>query len=179
MIVAKKLHAKPLASLLVAAMLCIVVVGLDARQFRQLMPIATPSALSTALPSGAYALTQIVPLSRAQVEPALARVIDSWNTQGLEAQIGEAFYDKSRLLDALDTLAPRDASLRLQSIQGVQTLQQYIEPDPARAGSERLVSRVSVTARTQIEFTARDGTFTRRPGVNEFILRITYPEQGQ
>ena len=151
----------------------------QARQFRQMLPIATPAARSSALPADALEVVPMVPLSREQVEPALAKVIDNWNSQGLDNLLGEGFYDKSRLLDTLDTAAPRDASLRLQSIQGVQTLQQYIEPDPEKSGSERLTSRVSVTARTQLEFTARDGSFTRRPGINEFILRISYPEQAQ
>ncbi|MSR13773.1 MAG: hypothetical protein EXR86_04260 [Gammaproteobacteria bacterium] len=155
----------------------IVFVTADARQFRYLQPIATPSTRSAALPAGATPVEPIVALSRDQVEPALTRVIESWNSQALGEQLGDGFYDKSRLLDAIDTTAPRDASLRLQSIQGVQTLQQYLEPDPVTEGSTRLVSRVSVTARTQLEFTAGDGSFTRRPGVNEFILRITHPEQ--
>lgn len=178
-----RISAKPLAAgALGAVLVCALVLGSgrpQARQFRQMLPIATPTARSADLPAGALEVVPMVPLTREQVEPALAHVIENWNSQGLDNLLGEGFYDKSRLLDTLDVAAPRDASLRLQGIQGVQTLQQYIEPDPAQSGSERLVSRVSVTARTQLEFTARDGSFTRRPGVNEFILRISHPEQAQ
>jgi len=105
------------------------------------------------------------------------RVIESWNQGGLDEQLARGFYDRTRLLDAVDTVAPRNATLRLQSVQGVQTFAQYIEPDPQAPGSERLVSKVSVTARTQLEFVAPDGGFVRRPGVNEFLLSIIYPEQ--
>ncbi len=147
-----------------------------ARQFRYLAPIAAPAASPT-LPPGVKPIANVTPIPRAQVETALTKVISAWNSQQLADKLGENFYDKSRLLDALDSKAPRDATLRLQSVQGVQTLQQFTRPDPAHAGAEQLVSRVSVTARTQVEFTATDGTFTRRAGVNEFILRITQSEQ--
>jgi hypothetical protein len=172
------MSSRTLRFVLAAGLVFIFVATVDARQFRYLQPIATPGVRQAALPDGARPVEQITPLTREQVEPALARVLDSWNSQALDEQLGEGFYDRSRLLDVIDETAPRDASLRLQSIQGVQTLQQYIEPDPASAGSDRLVSRVSVTARTQLEFTASDGKFTRRPGVNEFILRIAYPRSG-
>lgn len=148
---------------------------LEARQFRALNPIAAPHP-AAALPAGATPVAEVVAVPRADVERALERVVKAWNSQQLEQHLAPAFYDRSRLLDALDTSAPRDATLRLQSVQGVQTLEQYTRPDPAHPGDEQLVSRVSVTARTQVEFRGSDGTFTRRDGVNEFILRITHAE---
>jgi len=148
----------------------------QARQFRYLAPIAAPQPSPT-LPPGVKPVANVVALPRAKVEAALNEVIATWNSQRLEQKLSKQFYDKSRLLDALDTRAPRDATLRVQSIQGVQTLQQFTRPDPARAGAEQLVSRVSVTARTQLEFVDRDGSFARRAGINEFILSITHSEQ--
>lgn len=159
------------------AALALLVGPTDARQFRQIQPIATPTTRQAALPDGAQPVTDMQPLSREQVEPALAQVIESWNQGGLDDQLAKGFYDRTRLLDAVDTVAPRNATLRLQSVQGVQTFAQYIEPDPAAPGRERLVSKVSVTARTQLEFVAPDGGFVRRPGINEFLLSIIYPEQ--
>lgn len=148
----------------------------NARQFRSAKPIATPASATFQLPEGARPVDEIVPLSREQVTPALNEVIEAWNGAALEETLSDDFYDASRLNYALDNIAPRNARLEVQSIEGVQTLQQYIEDDPDRAGRERLVNRVSVTARTQIEFENAQGAFQRRSGVNEYLLKITFPD---
>jgi len=150
---------------------------LEARQFRSARPIATPVQTVPDLPDGARAVANIVPLQREYVEPAVQEVMASWNTDGLGEHLGDGFYDRTRLLDVVDTIVPRDAKIRLQSIQSVQTLQQYIQPDPAREGAEQLVSKVTVTARTQVEFNSPDTGFQRLPGVNEFLLKITHSER--
>ncbi len=160
---------------LAAALVAGAMFDADARQFRGRRPIATPEAASARLPDGAQPVSPIVPLTREHVRPALERLIDAWNSGRLARHLDPAFYDRSRLADALDTLAPRDARLYLQGIEGVQTLQQYIEADPERPNARRLVSRVSVTARTQIEFESGAG-FVRRSGINEFLLRIEHQE---
>ena len=85
--------------------------------------------------------------------------------------LSEQFYDKSRLLDVVQTGVPRDATLKIQSIQGIQTYQQYIVPS-SDGGRGEMVSIVSVTVRTQVEFNSPTG-FTRLPGINEFILEVT------
>lgn len=169
--------AERLWPVLALVVLCLTTAA-QARQFRAVRPIATPVAAASALPDGARAVDEVVALSREQVEPAVQRVIESWNRGTLDSQLARGFYDRMRLLDAVDTVAPRNATLRLQSVQGVQTLQQYIEPDPQAPGAERLVTRVSVTARTQLEFVEPGGDFVRRPGTNEFVLSIIHPDQG-
>ncbi len=83
------------------------------------------------------------------------------------------FYDKSRLLDALNTNYPRDAKLRILAVQGVQTLAQYVQA--GAGGVEQLVSRVSVTARTQVEFNDPRTGAQRLEGTNEYILLFTEP----
>lgn len=175
-------HVKRRASsTVIVALIAVLGVGAalnaDARQFRGRRPIATPEAASARLPDGAQPVSPVVPLSRAQVRPALERLIEAWNSGRLAPHLAAAFYDRSRLTDALDTLAPRNARLYLQAVEGVQTLQQYIEDDIARPSARRLISRVVVTARTQIEFEG-DAGFVRRSGINEFLLRIEHQEVG-
>ena len=87
----------------------------------------------------------------------------------MESILADSFYDKSRLLDVMDTQVPRDARLSIQSIQGIQTLQQYRVPDAG--GRDSLVSIVSATVRTQLEFNSTNG-FVRLPGTNEFLLKV-------
>ncbi len=156
--------ARPLLISLLLALSCQV----QARQFRQLAPIATPAAAARALPEGAKPVTDPRPLPRGQVERLLRGVLAKWNSAGMAQTLAPEFYDRTRLLDTVDRLAPRDATLRLLSLQGIQTLQQY-ELDGRR------VSIVSATARTQLEFNDPTLGFVRRQGVNEFILRITTP----
>ncbi len=155
-------------TLLAMAGLLVLSSGSPARQFRQLAPIATPTTTARALPEGAKPVANPRPLPRARVERLLRGVLAKWNGAGMTQTLAPEFYDRSRLLDTVDRLAPRDATLRLLSLQGVQTLQQYQQGD-------RRVSIVSATARTQLEFNDPTLGFVRRQGVNEFILRITTP----
>ena len=172
-------NAMKKAILVFGLLLVVMITVVDARQFRSMQPIATPANKGeTELPEGARVVEKIQPLTVKQVEAAVEKLLSSWNTSELGEHLGDDFFDSSRLLDAINTVAPRDAKLRLQSVQSVQTLQQYIEPNPNKHGQEQLVSKVSVTARTQLEFQAADGGFQRRVGTNEYILKITFPEQG-
>ncbi len=143
----------------------------QARQFRILTPIASPGQATTTLPEGAIQAEDVKPLSRKEVEPMVRKVIEQWNTSGMASTLSDQFYDKSRLMDVMDTGVPRDAKLRVQSIQGIQTLQQYIKPGTGEQRGE-IVSIVSATVQTQLEFNSAGG-FTRLPGTNEFILEIT------
>lgn len=145
---------------------------LHARQFRLLTPIASPETQGANLPQGAVPVQQVEPLSRSDVEPLVRDVIEKWNSGEMASTLSEQFYDKSRLLDVMNTGVPRDAKLRIQSIQRIQTLQQY--QVPAENNRNNLVSIVSATARTQLEFNSSTG-FQRRIGTNEFILKITRP----
>ena len=142
----------------------------QARQFRLLTPIASPETQGANLPKGAVAVEQRQPVMRGEVEPLIRDLVAKWNTGEMASTLSDRFYDASRLLDVMDTGVPRDAKLRIQSIQGIQTLQQYLMP--ADNDRQSLVSIVSATARTQLEFNSSTG-LTRLPGTNEFILKIT------
>jgi hypothetical protein len=144
----------------------------QARQFRILTPIATPSEQTSNLPKGAIPIERPQPLSRGDIEPLLQQVIEKWNSSEMASTLSDQFYDKSRLLDVMDTGVPREAKLRIQSIQGIQTLQQYLTPDPEGGRGER-VSIVSATVRTQLEFNSPMAGLVSLPGTNEFILKIT------
>jgi hypothetical protein len=166
------INKRRVASMALLAGMLVASGAADARQFRSAMPIATPAQRAAALPPGARPVAVVEPLSRAQIEPLLEQVMQAWNTGQLEAQLGEGFYDSARLGDSVDRVVPRDARLRIQAVQGVQTLQQFIVPDGA---GEKLVSIVSATVRTQLEFNDPAAGFQRRPGVNEYILKVTRP----
>lgn len=162
-------------ALALAALLLLAAGSAAARQFRLLLPIATPEQATPLLPEGARPVPTVIPVGRDQVEPLVRELLESWNTAGLADKLAEEFWDSQRLLNALDTRAPRDASLRLQAVQGLQTLAQYLQTDPA-TGTETRVSIVSATVRTQLEFNAPGTGFVRRTGLNEYLLKISHPE---
>jgi hypothetical protein len=146
--------------------------AVHAQEFRLLNPITTPGVRAP-LPAGAQPVAQPRTIDRRQLEAAVQTLAAAWNTPALEAKLSDTFYDKSRLDDVLNTSVPRDAKLRVLGIQGVQILDQYKIPD-ASGLFDTYVSRVSVTARTQVEFTSTtDSSFQRRDGTNEFILKVT------
>ena len=141
----------------------------EARGFRALKPLA-PTATETA----GEANTAMEQLPRDVASRALEQVVSLWNTPDLQEALSERFFDASRLTDAVTENLPRDAVLRIQAIRGVQTLSQQRRDNPD-TGAPEVVSIVSVTAQTQLEFNSPTQGFVRRPGVNEFILEITQP----
>jgi hypothetical protein len=150
----------------------------ESRSFRGMTPIAAPAQGTNAQDTGsAQAAARGAParatrpVSRAVGEQALTQVVQAWNSGELEKTVSDQFYDKSRLLDAVDTEVPRNARVRLLSVQAVQTFSQRMDNDP-RFGPV-LVSRISATARTQVEFNdPGTGNLVNRPGVNEFIMVV-------
>ena len=147
---------------------------LQARQFRLLNPIASPQQQAPSLPDGAKAVERVQKLERKDIEPLLRDVVSKWNTSEMANTISDDFYDKNRLMDVMDNGVPRNATLRIQSIQGVQTLNQYTMQNP-ESGLNEMISIVSATARTQLEYDNSTGTFVNFVGTNEFILKVTTP----
>ena len=143
-----------------------------AQEFRQLNRIATPAALAK-LPPGARSVATQRPIPASDIDAAVRNIAASWNTPTLEPLLTENFYDKSRLLGTLAAGVPRDAALRLVSIQGSQTVQQYTLAE----GEEppMLYSRVSVTVRTQVEFNDPQRGFQRLDGTNDMVLLFKGP----
>ncbi len=137
-----------------------------AAEFRVIMPILTPKAI----PEGAAPVKAIRPIPRKIVTAAVNKLVRAWNSNALQQALGKEFYDKSRLTDAMDTKVPRDAKMRVLSIQGIQTLNQFTQTDPE--GNTILVSTVSATVRTQLEFNDSVNGFQRREGTNEYIFRV-------
>lgn len=152
--------------------LCLSLSG-QAQEFRQLNRIATPGA-TQGLPAGASVLTNARPVPIARIESSVKGIAAAWNTQQLDSYLAKNFNDRSRLLDTLNASVPRDASLRVLSIQGSQTLLQYTQRDPD--GTQAIHSRVSVTVRTQVEFTDTKGVFQRLDGTNDLILLFSEPQ---
>jgi len=138
-----------------------------ASEFRAFQPILTPSAVPEN--GRALAQNQMKPVSRTMAEKAVGKLIAAWNRKNLDSVLGDEFYDKSRLNDAMNGKVPRDAELSLLAIQDTQTLQQQVVDSPS---GKLLVSTVSITVKTQLTFNDPTAGYQRREGVNEYIMRI-------
>jgi hypothetical protein len=143
--------------------------GTPAQEGRAFNPIARPAA-RPALPDGAVRVTPPVPVPRERIEEAVATVAKAWSERRLDAVLSPGFQRRAELADAIQVKVPRDASLRVTAIPGWQVLDQW------RLGGS-LVSRVSVTVRTQVEFSDAAG-FQARDGTNEWVMTIRMREAG-
>lgn len=132
-----------------------------AREFRALTPIVRPEAP----PPGAQAVAVIRPVPRLWVEQAVHAVARAWNTGELDPLFAADFTAKSRLLDTIAEVVPRDARLNILGIQAVSTLNQY------RLG-EALVSTVSAVVRGQVEFIDPRTGYQRLEGTAEWYFRV-------
>lgn len=143
----------------------------DARQFRSIQPIVTP-VKAALLPDGAQPVDSIQAVPREVIAPALKDLLVKWNAPGMSDTLTDGFFDKNRLLDTMSSSVPRDAKLSVLAVRGIQTVQQYITPADD-GGRGTLVSLVTVTVQTQVEFNSPTSGYTRLPGTNEFLLEVT------
>ncbi|HQY46200.1 MAG TPA: hypothetical protein PLE38_04580 [Usitatibacteraceae bacterium] len=157
------------AALLLAALLAAAPQAY-AQEGRAFNPIARPAA-RPALPDGAVRVTPPQPVPRERVEAAVATVAKAWSDKRLESVLAPGFQRRAELADAMQAKVPRDAKLRVVAIQGWQVLDQH-----RREGE--LVTQVSVTVRTQVEFSDAAG-FQAREGTSEFVLFLTGAPRGR
>ena len=151
------------------ALLLLPAMHAQAQEFRLLNRIPTPTAAQR-LPEGARMVAASQPIAATEIESAVRQIAASWGKSDLEPLLADNFNDKSRLLGTLAADVPRDAGLRVVSIQGSQILTQYTMADTD--GQQSLYSRVSVTVRTQVEYNDAQKGFQRLDGTNDLILLI-------
>lgn len=152
----------------VMILLLVMITGVMAREYRVTKPIPTPQKT----PSSLQDQSDIRPLDRALVVAAVEAIYNKYNTPEFLQALSPDFFDASRLEDAIDVKVPRNAILRVRSVQGIQVFEQM--NTPSISGDYSIItSIVLVTVDAQMEFThPATGLFERRTGVNELILKI-------
>lgn len=148
---------------IVYLMLILIVVGLSvqARDFRSIQPIAQPEAT----PADAIAVIQMQPVPRFRVEQAIDAIAAAWNGGTLDPLLADSFINKSRLLDTIAEVVPRDAQLSILGIQAVSTLGQYQQ-------NNKVISSVSAVVLSQIEFNDPLTGFQRLEGTGEWYFQV-------
>jgi len=147
------------------------VLAARAQEFRAINPIRSPRV---PVPAGAERVVPQQPVSREAIGAAVNAIAAAWNTPALDGHLSKDFYDRHLLLENLGSQAPRDATLRVVGIQGYQVLDQYHLAPTAQLPYRVMVTQVSVTVRTQVEFSSASG-FQRLDGTNEWILDLPEP----
>lgn len=146
----------------------------QAQSFRFIQPIMVPDAeVREAMQQGQQLRGTAIPGLRqvpfAVVEEAVRKIYAAYNTPDFRQYLSERFYDPDRLLDALNEKVPREARLRLITVNSAQTVSQ--QPAKDEEGRTVIESLVMVVVRAQMEFTTTAG-FQRREGESELVLRF-------
>ena len=151
----------------------------NAREFRRAIIIPGPKleavgsvANLPALPGKALS-DERIPIPREHVHRALQQIMDEWGKPGLREKLSTHFLESDRLNDAIRSAAPRNARIRVQSVANIQVNEQAIRRGQAPDGRDLLISRVTTTARTQIEFNdAITQAFVSLDGTNDYVMQI-------
>ena len=146
----------------------------QAQGFRFIQPIMVPDAqLRDAMQKGLQLRGSAIPglrqVPREVVEDAVRKIYAAYNTPDFQQYLSERFYDPERLTDAINEKVPREAKLRLITVNSAQTVSQ--QPAKDDQGREVIESLVMVVVRAQMEFTTTAG-FQRREGESEIVLRF-------
>ena len=139
-----------------------------AQEGRTFNPIARPAA-RPALPSGAVRISPPRPIAKDRIEQAVAEIASAWNERRVDRVLGASFQRARELSDAMQTKVPRDAVLRVMAIQGWQVHDQYLQ-------GGAIVSKVTITLRTQVEFGDVSAGYQVRDGINEYGVTLTERE---
>jgi hypothetical protein len=146
----------------------------QAQTFRAIQPIAVPDAQTRdAILTGQQLRGPSIPglrqVPRELVENSVRKIYSAYNTPEFRQYLSERFYDPDRFVDAVGQNVPREARLRIISINSANTVaQQLVKDEQGRDVSESLVM---VVVKAQMEFTTTQD-FQRREGESEIVLRF-------
>ncbi|GAA6155092.1 hypothetical protein NBRC116588_05650 [Pyruvatibacter sp. HU-CL02332] len=173
-----------LSGILVAALLTgslVVAPGADARGFRSADRIMTPELLAVGEDAAALSdlvgepLSGPVPIPRLHVEQAMEQVLANWGDTQFRRALSDDFVDGDRLADTATLLVPRDAQVRVLGISNIDTLDQVLRRDEGPDDGDLLVSRITLTAQTQVEYVDRTtGAFRLLRGTNDYVLLLRH-----
>ncbi len=164
--------------LLIGAQFVCVSSGEGSQEFRGFNAIPTPVSAeqkeADMAEQGYQLVSGTTALSSALMEKVVNDLFTSWNTPDLGSKLGKDLPNRSRILDAIQTGAPRYVRLRVLSIQNPRVVQQYVRPHPSGDGSYQLLSKISVRVYTEIAANTQIvKRFQRSEGTSEYLIQVT------
>jgi len=172
--------------ILFIAFITIGIANVSDASFRSLQPVAAPRETWSSDRQATGALPgedteRLAREARARspqlAREAMQRLVNSWNQGDTARFLSPSFVDRDRFLTSWDGQVPRDARIRLLSVESAQALDQDNRIEGSPPTSLHVSTRVSVRATTQIEFNDPALGFQRREGRNEyfFVIRQRIP----
>jgi len=142
----------------------------DAREMKAMKRIATPKIQMLDLPENAKRADQTVQVDRNIIKHGIDQMTRTWNSPKFSNMISDSFYDKSRLNMSMAGSSQYNTTLKLESMENIQVMDQYVITNPD--GSRVRVSKVSAVARTRSEFEDSSAGKVSSPGTNEIIFEV-------
>jgi len=149
---------------------CFGIKAVDAREMKALKRIATQKIQKPDLPENAKRVDQTVQVDRDIIKHGIDQITSTWNSPKFSSMISDRFYDKSRLNMSMALSSQYNTTLKLESMENIQVLDQYIITNPD--GSRVRVSKVSAVARTRSEFEDSSAGKVSSPGTNEIVFEV-------
>lgn len=114
------------------------------------------------------------PIPQDAVRQAVRDFFAAWNNGTLASHLDPSFVNSDRLLDSINDVVPRDATVRVLAISSIVTRPvdeiDWLSKDKT-TGFDRK-TKVSVVVTTQLEFTNTNGLQKIR-GTNEYTFNVT------
>ena len=147
------------------------------QEIRGFQPIPSPETQAQAAgdleSEGFQKMTVAQNLPPEVTEKVVYDLFSSWNTSSLAKKLSKDFTNKARILDSIQTGAPRQTRLQVLSIQNPRIVEQYLRPHPDGDGSFQILSKVAVRVSSQVATSSGiSKNFVRRDGTSEYLVSI-------
>ena len=149
-----------------------------ARDFRSMVkiPVAPKHAVIDADMKEIMPTSSLKAVDSALIEKSIREIVASWNSKDLSQYLADSFQDKNLLLTTIDRSVPRDATLRVLSIQGISPIEQSWSTNK-KTRVKQLQTVVIATVELQLEFNDPFNGLIRLPHTSQFYLQVTESEE--
>jgi len=145
----------------------------QARDFRSIIKIpAAPQNISL---SSTTKQKPFRPVDTTVIEKSVRKIVSSWNHYDFSKYLADAFQAKTLLINTIRRSVPRDARLRLLSVQGISTIKQEWTNNSINH-RKKLNSVVITTVELQLEFNDPFQGQIKLPHTSQFYLQVTESE---
>lgn len=107
------------------------------------------------------------------VHEAVQELFSAWNTPRLASKLSRDLPNRQRIIDSMSSSVPKHLKLRVLAVQNPRTVEQYSRPHPSGDGSYQLLSKVSVSVRSEVaDSIGLTNAFQRADGTSEYLITI-------
>ncbi|MCX8110338.1 MAG: hypothetical protein N3D15_03695 [Syntrophorhabdaceae bacterium] len=156
--------------IIITGIFMFIALEVTAQELRPFNPIRTQASITGTLLPGAQVVEPTKPLPDKVISSSADTIASSWNTLDFQKMVSDRFYNRSRLIDAMNTETAKDAKLKVLNTHSANIISQAIVPDSD--GGKLRVSTVSIVMETRAEFNDPKQGFISAPGTNEMLIEV-------